>query len=75
MDSGTASLQAAESSLDQLRQAVETGRVQVEQAQKVLARQRDLWSQQLTTKEALEKAENDVKAAESSPSASARTEL
>src|SRR5206468_8038647 len=30
-----------------------------------LARQQDLWRQQLTTREALEKAENDVKAAES----------
>jgi HlyD family secretion protein len=66
VDSGTASLQAAESSLDQQRQAVETARVQMEQAQKTLARQRDLWSQQLTTREALEKAESDLLAAESS---------
>jgi HlyD family secretion protein len=65
VDSGAASLQAAQSSLDQQRQAVETARVQVEQAQRTLARQRDLWNQQLTTREALEKAENDVKAAES----------
>ena len=47
-------------SLDQMRQAVETARVQLEQAQKTLKRQQDLWSQQLTTREALEKAENDV---------------
>lgn len=66
VDSGTASLQAAESSLDQQRQAVETARVQLDQAQRTLARQRDLWSQQLTTREALDKAENDVRAAESS---------
>lgn len=65
VDSGTASLQAAQSSLDQLRQSVETSRVQLEQAQKTLARQRDLWGQQLTTREALEKAESDVRAAES----------
>lgn len=65
VDSGTASLQAAESSLDQQRQSVETGRVQVDQAQRNLARQRELWSQQLTTREALDKAENDLKAAES----------
>lgn len=65
VDSGTASLQAAESSLDQQRQSVETARVQVDQAQRNLARQRDLWSQQLTTREALDKAENDLKAAES----------
>ena len=65
VDSGAASLQAAESSLDQQRQAVETARVQVEQSQKSLARQRELWGQQLTTRESLEKAESDVRAAES----------
>ncbi len=65
VDSGAASLEAAESSLDQLRQAIETARVQLEQAQKSLARQRDLWNQQLSTREALDKAESDVKAAES----------
>jgi HlyD family secretion protein len=65
VDSGAASLQAAESSLEQQRQAVETARVQLDQAQKTLARQRDLWSQQLTTRESLEKAESDVRAAES----------
>jgi HlyD family secretion protein len=65
VDSGAASLQAAESSLDQQRQAVETARVQLDQAGKNLARQRDLWSQQLTTRESLEKAETDVRGAES----------
>src|SRR6266404_6271112 len=65
VDSGTASLQAAEGSLDQLRQSVETARAQLDQAQKTAARQRDLWNQQLTTKESLEKADNDVRVAES----------
>ena len=65
VDSGTASLEAAEGSLDQLRQSVETARVQLDQAQKTLARQRDLWNQQLTTRETLEKADSDVRAAES----------
>src|SRR5580765_1282319 len=65
VDSGTASLQAAEGSLDQLRQGVETARAQLDQAQKTAARQRDLWNQQLTTREALEKAENDVTVATS----------
>ena len=60
VDSGTASLQAAEGSLDQLRQSVETARAQLDQAQKTAARQRDLWNQQLTTRESLEKADNDV---------------
>src|SRR5215813_4484874 len=65
VDSGTASLQAAEGSLEQMRQSVETAKVQLEQAQQTLTRQRDLWRQQLTTREQLDKAENDVKTAES----------
>jgi HlyD family secretion protein len=65
VDGGTASLQAAEGALDQLRQSVETARVQLDQARKNLARQLDLWQQQLTTRESLEKAETDVRAAES----------
>src|SRR6267378_7186926 len=65
VDSGSASLQAAEASLDQLRQSIETARVQLQQAQQTLTRQRDLWRQQLTTREALDRAENDVKGAES----------
>jgi HlyD family secretion protein len=62
---GNASLAAAEQSLDQMRQSIETARVQLQQAQQTLVRQRNLWAQQLTTREALEKAENDVKSAES----------
>jgi HlyD family secretion protein len=65
VDSGTASLQAAEGSLDQMRQSVETARAQLDQAQKTLARQKDLWNQQLTTRESLEKADNDVAVATS----------
>ena len=65
VDSGAASMQAAQMSLDQMRQAVETARVQLEQARQTLKRQQDLWSRQLTTREALDKATNDVKAAES----------
>src|SRR5262245_46296366 len=63
--SGNASLAVAEQSLEQMRQAIETAKVQLQQAQQTLARQRNLWAQQLTTREALEKAENDVKSAES----------
>ncbi len=65
VDSGTASMQAAQMSLDQMRQAVETARVQIEQARQTLKRQQDLWGKQLTTREALDKATNDVKTAES----------
>src|SRR5205823_10421760 len=66
VDSNAASLQAAEQSLDQMRQSIETAKVQLQQAQQNLARQQDLWRQQLTTREQLDKALNDVKAAESS---------
>ncbi len=48
-----------------MRQSVETARVQLEQAKQTLARQQGLWKQQLTTRADLEKAENDVKTAES----------
>lgn len=65
VDSGTAALQVAEASLDQLRQSVETARVQLQQARLNLKRQQDLWKEQLTTREALDKAENEAKSAES----------
>jgi HlyD family secretion protein len=65
VDSNSASLRTAELSLEQMRQSIETARVQLQQAQQTLARQRNLWAEQLTTREALEKAENDVKSAES----------
>src|SRR6185436_19949372 len=65
VEGGAASLQAAEQSLEQLRQGIETARAQLQQAQQTLARQQDLWRQQLTTREALDKAVNDVKIAES----------
>ena len=65
VDSGAASLGAAEASLEQTHQAVQTSRVQLDQAQKTLARQQELWREQLTTREALERAENDVRAAQS----------
>jgi HlyD family secretion protein len=64
----TASLQAAESSIEQMRQSIETARAQLQQAQQNLQRQQDLWKQQLTTREALDKAMNDVRIAESSVS-------
>ena len=65
VDNSEASLQVASASLEQMRQAVETARVQLEQARQTLTRQQGLWKQQLTTRAELERAENDVKAAES----------
>jgi HlyD family secretion protein len=65
VDSGEASMQAAADSLDQMRQSVETARVQLELLKQTLKRQKDLWDRQLVTRDALDKAENDVQSAES----------
>jgi HlyD family secretion protein len=65
VDSGAASLQANIQTLEQMRQSIETSRAQLVQADQNLARQQDLWKQQLTTRESLDKAENDVKVAQS----------
>jgi HlyD family secretion protein len=65
VDNQEASLQAAADSLEQLKQSVETARVQLELLKQTLKRQQDLWNRQLTTRESLEKAENDVQSAES----------
>ena len=61
VEGGAASLQAAEGSMSQMRQAIETAKVQVDQAHRSLARQRDLWKEGLTTRESLDKAESDAK--------------
>lgn len=65
VDSGQAALQGAEAALDQARQSVETARSQVTLAEQNLKRQRELWAAQLTTREAMDRAENDVRVAES----------
>ena len=65
VQSGQAALSGAEAGLDQARQAVETARVQLQVAQQNLTRQQELWKQQLTPKEVLERAENDVRIAQS----------
>jgi HlyD family secretion protein len=65
VDLGEASLEEAAASLEQMRQQIETARVQVEQARQNLKRQQDLWARQLTTRESLDKAENDTRSAES----------
>jgi HlyD family secretion protein len=65
VDSEEASVQAAADSLDQMRQSVETARVQLDLLKQTLKRQQDLWKRQLVTRDALDKAENDVQSAES----------
>src|SRR3954468_11537073 len=72
MQRGVASVAAAESSLLQSRTSVEQARTTVEQAEtqldlarQTLKRRQDLWKDGLTTKQELERAENDVKVRES----------
>jgi HlyD family secretion protein len=57
---GEASVAAAQSSLAAARTAVEQGRANVELARQNLKRQQDLWKGELTTRENLERAMNEV---------------
>jgi HlyD family secretion protein len=61
---GEAAVAAAQAGLAQSKVNVETARANLSLAQTQVKRQRDLWAQQLTTKEQLDKAENDVKIAQ-----------
>jgi HlyD family secretion protein len=65
VESGQAALQANQAGLEQARQGVETAHVQLTVAQQNLKRQQELWKQQLTPRETLERAENDVRLAQS----------
>jgi len=62
---GEASVAAAQSSLLQGRTAVEQARATLDLAHQTLARQQELWKEGLTTKESLERAQNDVTIRES----------
>src|SRR4029453_5413889 len=57
---GEASVAAAQSSLLGARTSVETGRANLELARQNLKRQEDLWKEGLTTRENLERAQNEV---------------
>ena len=61
---GEAAVAAAQAGLAQSKVNVETARANLALAQTQVKRQRDLWAQQLTTKEQLDKSENDVKIAQ-----------
>jgi len=65
VQSGESALQGSMAALDQLRQSVETARVQLNVAQQNFARQESLWKGQLTTREALDRAQDDVRIAQS----------
>lgn len=60
LERGEASVAAARSSLEQSQTALAQARATLDLAQQTLKRQQDLWKDGLTTKEALEKAQNDV---------------
>jgi HlyD family secretion protein len=57
---GEASVAAAVSSLQQGATSVEQARATLDLARQTLVRQQDLWKEGLTTKESLDRAENDV---------------
>jgi HlyD family secretion protein len=61
---GEASLGAAMAQLEQVRAGVESARVNLELARENLKRQQDLWREQLTTREALDRALTEVKVRE-----------
>jgi HlyD family secretion protein len=56
-----ASLQAAKSQMEQLRLALDSARVAKKQAEDNLRRQQELWKGGLTTRETLERAENELR--------------
>jgi HlyD family secretion protein len=57
---GQASVEAARSSLQQTRTLVEQARATLELAEQNLKRQQELWKEGLTTRENLDRAQNDV---------------
>ncbi len=59
--SNEASLAAARSQLQQFQASIESTRAASQLASETLKRQQDLWSRGLTTKEVLDRAENDVR--------------
>ena len=61
VESGEASLQASASQLLQMRMAIEAARISLKAAQDNHARQQELWKGGLTTRENLERTENELK--------------
>jgi HlyD family secretion protein len=57
---GEANLEGQKTRLQQARVAVESAQVSLKQAQDALKRQQDLWKDKLTTREALEQAQNQA---------------
>jgi HlyD family secretion protein len=67
-----ASLAAARSQMEQLRVSSESNQASLKQAQDAFTRQQQLWKQGLTTKEALDNAENQMKMRQAEATASER---
>jgi HlyD family secretion protein len=61
VQSGEASVEAARSQADQLRLELESARVALKQAEENHKRQQDLWKGGLTTRETLERTENELR--------------
>ena len=61
VERGEAGLAAQRTAVAQARVQLESAKASLKLAQDTLKRQQDLWKDQLTTKEALDRAENDVK--------------
>src|SRR4029453_13056769 len=64
LERGEASIAAAESGLAGQRTAVESANINLDLAKQNLKRQQELWKDGLTTKEALERAQNELAARE-----------
>jgi HlyD family secretion protein len=64
VERGEAGLVAQRTAVDQAKVQLESVRTQLKLAQDTLKRQQDLWKDQLTTKESLDRAENDVRVRE-----------
>jgi HlyD family secretion protein len=64
VESNEASLAATRSTLEQLRVQILQSRENLSLARITVQRQRDLWAQQLTTRESVDKAETDIKVRE-----------
>ena len=61
VQSGEASIAANKSQIEQIRLQMEAAKVSLQQAEDTAKRQRELWKQGLTTREALDRAEADLK--------------
>ena len=60
VERGDAGLVAQRTAVEQARTALETSKLQLQLSRDTLKRQQDLWKEQLVTKDALDRAENDV---------------